>query len=450
MKSSTSDIGVREMLSREAPWLFAPELETCVVGSAALAEACRRADVECPSVRDIDLAWRLRVADGAALLRSHGVVLPVTTGNLERGTLACRIGGRRIEITTFRGQGADHAARIHDDLARRDMTIGALAWKLEDDTLLDPFHGLDHWRSARIEPVGDARERIDEHPIRYLRYFRRAHSLGFHLAAPLRKLAFDPRWLQVTPREAIAAELRRILDDVASPGRCLVELHECGALQHFAPILATQFDGRPAGPIRHHPEISQSLHLLLALQWAKARITELPEEDRLAVLVAVLCHDLGKGLTPAEEWPAHHAHEARGVAVVGEFLDSMPGLTDARGRRLAEAVCKLHLEVRQLRSLRAGTVAKLHERWFRGPDFPLDLFALAIGADVGGRLSREGEGDRTRKAVHDDIEAVREACGSVDAAALRARAGDDLDAFRRDLHEAWCDAIRGAFGSDEG
>ena len=444
MTRPTTTDDVRGELSRHAPWLLDPELEVCVVGSAALAEACRRADVDCPPVRDIDLAWRRDVRAGQKHLEGHGVALPVTAGSLARGTLAFRAGPRRIEITTLRGEGATPEERLHADLARRDMTIGAIAWSLHDDRVFDPFHGIDHWRAGRIEPVGDPAERVADHPIRYLRCFRRAHALGFTISSSLRKLAFDPRWAAETPPEAAAGEFRRILEDVESPGRCLMELHESGALAHLAPELDAQFDGRPAGPIRHHPEISQALHLVLALEWAKARTMELPAEDRTAVLVAVLCHDLGKGLTAPDHWPAHHAHESRGVDVVHALLDRLPGLTDARGRKLAEAVCQLHLEVRQLRALRPGTVATLYEKWFRAHDFPLENFALAVGADVGGRLGLEAEGARVRSEVLADLTAVREVCGAVDAAALRARHGDDLDAFRNALHGAWCSAIRHA------
>ncbi|MCC6781539.1 MAG: HD domain-containing protein [Planctomycetes bacterium] len=444
----SGDVTLREVLRRDAPWLFEAELEVCVVGSAALAEACRRAGVDCPTVRDVDLAWQLDVAAGESLLARHGVGLSVTVGNRARGTLAFRAAARRIEVTSFRGDGDSRAARIRADLERRDMTIGAIAWSLADDVLHDPFHGLDHWRSRRIEAVGEPRARVDEHPVRFLRYYRRAHSLGFTLAAPLRKLAFEPAWASSTPGEAIAAELRRVLEDVPSPGTCLVELHEAGALVRFAPELAPQFDGRPAGPIRHHPEISQALHLVLALDWAKARTTGLPEADRLAVLIAVLCHDLGKGLTPDARLPAHHGHEADGVPLVHSLLDRLPGLADARGRKLAEAVCLLHLEARRLRQLRAGTVASLYDRWFRAPDFPVELFALAVGADVGGRLGRAAEGERVREALVDELRAIRAACAAVDAAGLRARFATDLSAFRRELHDAWCAAIRGAFAED--
>lgn len=445
MSPGTAAADLVARLRANAPWLLAPELGTCIVGSAATAEACRRVGLEGPQAEDVDLAWGLDPDAAAALLDAHGVRLPTTEGSRSRGTLACSIAGQRIEITSFRGTGSSLEARITDDLAHRDMTIGALAWWLGEDRILDPFDGLVHWQERRIEPVGDPAARVEEHPIRYLRWFRRAHELGFELGRTIRKLEVDPSWAERTPREAVAAELRRALDRQPSPGDMLVELHETDALRHFVPELDPQFDGRPAGPLRYHPEVGQALHLVLALRWAAARTRGLGTSERNAVMVAVLAHDLGKNRTQPEELPSHHGHEQAGVTLVRALLDSLPGLTDPRGRRLAELVCRHHLDVRRLDEMRPGTLATLYDRSFRGQDFPVELFALAIGADVGGRLGHESDGDTVRAAVERDVRTLREAGASVDAAAIRATCEPgDVDRFRNELHAARTRAIRAA------
>ncbi|MEY2981475.1 MAG: HD domain-containing protein [Planctomycetota bacterium] len=429
----------------EAPWLLAPELGTCIVGSAATAEACRRVGETGPNAEDVDLAWGIDTDEAAKLLESHGILLPTTEGSRSRGTLACRVGGQRIEITGFRGGGTSVEDRITSDLAHRDMTIGALAWWLGEDRILDPFDGMEHWRQRRIEPVGDPAARVDEHPIRYLRWFRRAHELGFEIGRSIRKLPVDPGWVARTPREAVAAELRRALDRQPSPGDMLVDLHETGALAVFAPELAPQFDGRPAGPRRHHPEIGQALHLALALRWAAAQTRDLDANDRNAVMVAVLTHDLGKNLTPSDAFPSHHGHEPAGVPLVRSLLDALPGLTDPRGRRLAEQVCRLHLQVRRLHEMKPGTLATLYDRELRSQDFPVALFALAVGADVGGRLGSESEGHAVRAEVERDLEQLRAAAGAVDAAQIRNECPPgDIERFRSELHAARARAIRAA------
>lgn len=439
-------------LRREAPWLQESALGACLVGSHALALACARAGIAAPPPRDLDLAWALDVERGERLLRERGVFLPTTGGNVERGTLAMKLAGRRIEITTFRGQdgdsgdddgridGAAMAQRIERDLAGRDMTIGAIACELGSGRLHDPFGGVEHFAQRRIVAVGDPAQRIREHPVRWLRYYRKAQERGFELDPRVRSVDLRPDVLDASPREAIALELRAALAQCPSPGRFFVDLHEARLLAHFAPELALQFDGRPAGPQRWHPELSQGLHLVLALQWAAANTQELDERDRIAVLVAVLCHDLGKGCTEPREMPAHIGHEHAGVPHVTRLLDRLPGLADQRTRSLAVAVCALHLQARKLDEQRPGTQADLYDRWFRGADFPVDLFALAVGADSAGRLGHEADGQAVRAEVEERLVRLRTACASVDAAALR-RQHADLDRFREELRRARIDAI---------
>lgn len=430
----------------QAPWLLDPSLLVCVVGSSALAEACRRAGVApAPRAGDLDLSWVLSVEDGQALLQQHGVWLPTTPASRERGTLAMKIGDHRIEITTLRAgePGLPPRQRIEADLGARDMTVGAVAWWLEHDQVLDPHHGVEDWQHRRVVPVGDVDARVAEHPVRWLRYYRRAHEWGFELDRSVRRLALPGGLLAEIPPEAIAQELRAALLRCPSPGRLLLELHEAGLLAVIAPALDAQMDGRPAGPQRHHPEVSQALHLILALEWISERAASLPDVDRAAVAIAVLCHDLGKSTTPAHEWPAHRGHEGSGLQAIDALIDRLPGLADAFTRRLAKAVCELHLLAPELRGLRPGTVARLYDRHFRPRAFRADLFALAVGADRGGRLGLADRGDAVAAQVAADIAWVRERCASVDAARLRAEHTDDGE-FKAALHEARARALKRA------
>jgi tRNA nucleotidyltransferase/poly(A) polymerase len=430
-------------LREHAGWLFAPDLGVCLVGSQALALACRSAGERGPQPMDVDLSWLLDVDAGTTLLQDRDVFVATTDGSRARGTLAMKIGGRRIEVTTLRGgePGQTTAQRIAADLGERDMTIGALAFELATAQLHDPHGGLEHWRHRRVVPVGNPAERVREHPVRWLRYYRKAHELGFVLERTIRSLGLPPQLLLELPPEAIALELRAVLAKCASPGRCLLELHEDGVLATLAPELARQFDGRPAGPQRWHPEVSQALHLTLALEWAVAHIAALDERDRIAVLLAVLCHDLGKGYTRDAHLPSHPGHERDGVRYVDSLLDRWPGLADPRSRMLARDVCALHVEVRHFDELRPGTLAELYDTFFRAKDYPVDLFAMAVAADTAGRLDCGHLGTDTGHRVADDLTWLRDVCSKVDAGALRQRHPDDVDAFRAALHQARARAI---------
>jgi tRNA nucleotidyltransferase/poly(A) polymerase len=433
---------VLDFLRGAAPWLCEQSLGTCVVGSHALALACAASGTTGPRPADIDLAWALDLAAGERLLREHAVFLPTTDGNVGRGTLAMKLGGQRVEITMFRGSDASVPLtdRILRDLAARDMTSAALACELATGRLHDPSGGLRDWQARKVQAVGDPADRVREHPIRWVRYFRKAHEWDFELDRRIRALDLPHRLLDTLPKEAIAGELRAILLRCRSSGRCLLELHEARLLDHLAPDLARQFDGRPAGPQRWHPEVGQALHLILALEWAHSRCRHLDERDRLAVMIAVLCHDFGKSHTQPDLLPGHPGHDRAGARYVERFLDRWPGLADPRARMLAVHVCELHIEIRDCEHLRAGTLARLYDRYFRARDYPVDLFALAVGADSGGRLGLEHDGDRVRERVTRDVEALRRACASVDAGALRAE-HQDLAGFQAALHQARARAV---------
>ncbi|MBK8099067.1 MAG: hypothetical protein IPK26_18320 [Planctomycetes bacterium] len=434
---------VLALLQERVPWLLAPELGVCVVGTHALAIACADAGLQGPRPADLDLAWALSVEAGQTLLQQHGVHVPTTDNNQDRGTLALKLAGQRLEITSFRA--GDPAApmreRIAADLGARDMTVGALAVELATGVVHDPTGGLEHWRKRRIVPVGDPAARVHEHAVRWLRWYRKAHEWGFQLDPTIRSLRVSHGLLAALPTEAIAQELRALLLKCRSPGRCLLDLHEDGLLDWLSPDLARQFDGRPAGPQRWHPEVSQALHLILALEWAVAATQDLDQRDRLAVLLAVLCHDFGKSHTPAAEWPGHSGHEHAGLPWVERFLDRWPGLADPRARMLALHVCELHQKIRQFDELRAGTQVEMFDRCFRPKDYPCELFALAIGADTGGRLGLADSGEAMRARVLRDLQWLRRVCGSVDAAALRARIGDDVEKFKAALHQARAEAL---------
>jgi tRNA nucleotidyltransferase (CCA-adding enzyme) len=256
------------------------------------------------------------------------------------------------------------------------------------------------------------------------------------------KRNLDPALLLSLPKEAVALELRAILSKTNSPGRCLLDLHEVSLLETISPSMARQFDGRPAGPQRWHPEVSQALHLILSLEWARDNTTHLDERDRTAVLFAVLCHDLGKGDTEPAAWPHHRGHEAAGVPHIEQLAATWPGLMDQRTATLCKHVSVLHLEVRRFHELRTGTKARFYEDYFRGKDYPIELFATAVAADSAGRLGFAHEGATVRDQVMSNLHDLRAACASVDASELRAQHPEDLSAFRAALHEARTRAIR--------
>jgi tRNA nucleotidyltransferase/poly(A) polymerase len=451
--SSDPTMHPAQQVLQSAPWLAEPELEACIVGSTALRIACERAGLPtAPRPGDLDLAWRLDVDAGRALLAQHGLEPHATTGALSRGTLSVRIGEEHIEITSFRGQGESFAERLQQDALGRESTIGALYVDLATDTVHDPLGGLEDWQEGRIRACGSAEERLREHPIRALRYLRKVTELGYQLDIRTRKAIRElaPELASEILPEAMSEELRKALLGCSSPGVFLQRMYDEKLLEPLLPELAVLFDGRPAGRVQHHPEISLNLHMILVLREAAAITTERGSspDERLHLMMAALCHDLGKGLTPPSEWPSHPGHEQAGAAVVGKLWARLPGIGSKNMRRLCEIVAKLHLLLLHLRELRAGTLVRIWEDSLARVPSQLDLLASAVRCDRAGRLrisdlglptpphapSIEDPAESERR-VHADLQELDELLRAVSGEESRRLHGDDSRALRSHLHE---------------
>lgn len=85
------------------------------------------------------------------------------------------------QVGAGRGNIAVEVGTLHDDLARRDFTMNAMAMD-KDGTLIDPFGGLDAIANGRIESVGHPSLRFEDDGLRVLRALRFAVTLGFELS----------------------------------------------------------------------------------------------------------------------------------------------------------------------------------------------------------------------------------------------------------------------------
>ena len=84
---------------------------------------------------------------------------------------------------------------IIEDLARRDLTINAMAIDLETDALIDPYNGLGDIKSRIIRSVGSPETRCDEDALRLLRIFRFSITLGFNIASDTETLLYHPMYI---------------------------------------------------------------------------------------------------------------------------------------------------------------------------------------------------------------------------------------------------------------
>lgn len=199
---------------------------------------------------------------------------------------------------------------LEEDLKRRDLTINAIAQD-QDGNIIDPFGGVDDLNNRVIRHVSDA---FVEDPLRVLRVARFAaklHYLGFKIAPEtleLMRTISQSGELQTLTPERVWTELHKALC-TNDPEVFIEILHYVEALGEIMPEVEA-LAGVP-GPKRWHPEIDTLVHTVMTLH----RVSF--ETDDPVTRFAMLCHDLGKGLTPKSEWPSHKDHNLLGLQPLG-------------------------------------------------------------------------------------------------------------------------------------
>ncbi|MFN3842905.1 MAG: multifunctional CCA addition/repair protein [Rehaibacterium terrae] len=327
---------------------------------------------------------------------------------------------------------AHPAVTLEEDLARRDLTINAIAQD-EDGTLIDPYGGVRDIQARVLRHVSPA---FVEDPVRLLRVARfaaRFAPLGFTVApetmALMARMVADGEVDHLVP-ERVWQELRRALAEPV-PSAFLAVLRDCGALARILP----EVDALYGVPQRaeFHPEIDAGVHTGLVVDMA----ARLAPGDSLIGFAALL-HDLGKALTPADEWPRHVGHEQRGLAAVDAVCARLK--VPADHRELARIACREHLNLHRLDELRPASVHDLIARCdgFRRPERIAQL-ALVCEADARGRLGKHDEPYPQRERLL----ALHRAALAVNARELVAAGVSGPEVGKR-LREARIAAIRAA------
>jgi tRNA nucleotidyltransferase (CCA-adding enzyme) len=159
------------------------------------------------------------------------------------------------------------------------------------------------------------------------------------------------------------------------------------------------------------------------------------------VRFAALVHDVGKGLTPREQWPRHIGHEAAGAALIEKLCSRLR--VPNEHRELAVLVARHHAKVHRVAELRPGTLLELLEQTdaFRRAE-RFERMLVACEADARGR------GPELRVAPYPQVallRGVRDAAAAVrlDPAVVAAESGPVI---AERMRSARVDAIRAARG----
>lgn len=325
---------------------------------------------------------------------------------------------------------------LEEDLARRDLTINAMAREVSPDgtltgEIVDPYHGLTDLTAQIFRHVGPA---FSEDPVRILRIARfAARFTEFSVASETMALMRD----MVAAGEVDALVPERVWQEVsrglmeAKPSRMFNLLRECGALARILPEIDRLY-GVPQ-PAEHHPEVDTGVHVMMVVDHAAHQGYKLP------VRFAALTHDLGKGTTPEDILPRHIGHEGRSVDLLKPLCERLRVPNECRD--LAVLVAREHGNIHRVREMGAAALVRLLERCdgIRKPE----RFAEALQAcesDARGRLGFESraypQADRLRVALV--------AARAVDAGAVAAALADKPAGIKEAVHQARVAAVAAA------
>lgn len=269
---------------------------------------------------------------------------------------------------------------LEEDLARRDLTINAIALGADPSSAtghFDPYGGERDLQDRVLRHVTDS---FRDDPVRILRVARfAARFTDFTVAPETMQLMRE----MVAHGEADHLVAERVWQELARglmeerPSRMFEVLRECGALKVVLPEVDRLW-GVPQRP-EYHPEVDTGVHLMMVLDMAARLATP------LTVRFACLVHDLGKGTTPADMLPRHIGHEQRSAKLLKVLCERLRVPTECR--ETADVVAREHGNIHRSGELGAAALVRLLERCdaIRKPERFADIL-LACECDARGRL----------------------------------------------------------------
>ncbi|MBH0052794.1 MULTISPECIES: CCA tRNA nucleotidyltransferase [unclassified Salinibacterium] len=249
------------------------------------------------------------------------------------GTIAARIDGETVEITTYRADSYDGATRkpvvafgdsLEKDLERRDFSVNAMALRLPERVLVDPWGGVEHLLSKTLTTPGSPEVSFGDDPLRMMRAARFTSQLGFTVSpatvAAMKQLA--PR-LDIVSVERVSDELTKLLktDDPVPGIRLMVETGLADQVLPEVPALKLEVDEHA-----HHKDVYE--HSLTVLRQAIDLEKRRPgiESPDLILRLAALLHDIGKPSTRKIERGGvvtFHHHDVVGAKLATKRLRAL-------------------------------------------------------------------------------------------------------------------------------
>ena len=341
----------------------------------------------------------------------------IPTG-LKHGTVTVCAGETHVEVTTFRRDGtySDHrrpdavqfSSSLEEDLARRDLTVNAMAMNLRGH-ICDPFGGQEDLSRRVLRCVGDPLRRLDEDALRIMRTLRFAAVLGF----------------TIEPDTSAALHRRApLLADIAAE-RILVEMNKLLPGEYMASVLLAYPDVLGVFLPELLPCVGfdqRNVHHCYDV-WTHSVYAASAIAPDVVLRWAMLLHDIGK--------PDCFTVDEHGT---GHFYGH-----PARSAELAEAICR-RLRMDKKSAQRIVTLVRWHDRDIPRTEKAVARAARQLGEDTLRQLLAVKRADnraqsplcRGRAADIDRAEVIlddllaRQSCFSLRELAVR---GNDLTAL---------------------
>jgi poly(A) polymerase len=268
---------------------------------------------------DLDFTTDAKPEETLRLVRNWADA--VWTQGQRFGTIGCARGDRRYEITTHRAEAYQpdsrkpdvaFAGEVEADLARRDFTVNAMALRLPDALLVDPFDGVGDLAAHRLRTPLSPQESFSDDPLRMLRAAR--FLAGYQLVPEpevVEAVTAMRSRLDIVSAERIRDELDKLMT-VERPGEGLWFLVRTGLAEEFLPELPAL--GLEQDPVHRHKDV-------LAHTIA---VVERTGPERI-VRLAALFHDVGKPKTRSigPGGVSFHHHEVVGARMTRDRMKAL-------------------------------------------------------------------------------------------------------------------------------
>ena len=222
-------------------------------------------------------------------------------------------GHRGFDVKVDGSMSFEKAAR------RRDFTVNALGYDVEEKRFLDPFGGLEDIEQKKLRHIDD--ETFIEDPLRIYRAVQFSARFGYTLADEtytLCKRMVDKYMLEELPKERVYIEFTKLLLKAPKPSTGFELMRELGMLRYF-PELEALMDV-PQSP-KWHPEGDVWVHTMMCVD-EMAGLLGNDEKLNLKYMFAILCHDFGKAITTTIDEGNIRAlgHEKEGLELTKSFM----------------------------------------------------------------------------------------------------------------------------------